>query len=386
MYSEIISFKSPNLILAGIGALERLGEEAKGLEVKKALLVTDRGVAESGVSETVISLLQNEEIGVDVFEGVKPDPDIECAETCIEMARDKSYDLIVGTGGGSPMDVASVASVMATNPGTVKDYFGINLVRNPGIPTILIPTTAGTGAEVTANAILTDVKAKIKKAIVSPYILPRAAIVDPLLSVSMPPQVTSSTGIDALTHAIESYTSNNATILTDLFGKEAIIRIGRSLRTAVANGNNLQARHDMSIGSLYAGMALANAGVTAVHALAYPLGGQFNIPHGVANGLLLPYVMEFNVLGNIPRFAQIGQFLGEKVDSLPLIEQAYHTADTVKALYKDLKIPQSLTELGVPREAIPNLAKAAMNVTRLMVNNPRTMTIEDAEGIYEKAL
>jgi len=386
MYSEIISFKSPNLILAGIGALERLGEEAKGLEVKKALLVTDRGVAESGVSETVISLLQNEEIGVDVFEGVKPDPDIECAETCIEMARDKSYDLIVGTGGGSPMDVASVASVMATNPGTVKDYFGINLLRNPGIPTILIPTTAGTGAEVTANAILTDVKAKIKKAIVSPYILPRAAIVDPLLSVSMPPQVTSSTGIDALTHAIESYTSNNATILTDLFGKEAIIRIGRSLRTAVANGNNLQARHDMSIGSLYAGMALANAGVTAVHALAYPLGGQFNIPHGVANGLLLPYVMEFNVLGNIPRFAQIGQFLGEKVDSLPLIEQAYHTADTVKALYKDLKIPQSLTELGVPREAIPNLAKAAMNVTRLMVNNPRTMTIEDAEGIYEKAL
>ena len=386
MYSEIISFKSPNLILAGIGALERLGEEAKGLEVKKALLVTDRGVAESGVSETVISLLQNEEIGVDVFEGVKPDPDIECAETCIEMARDKSYDLIVGTGGGSPMDVASVASVMATNPGTVKDYFGINLVRNPGIPTILIPTTAGTGAEVTANAILTDVKAKLKKAIVSPYILPRAAIVDPLLSVSMPPQVTSSTGIDALTHAIESYTSNNATILTDLFGKEAIIRIGRSLRTAVANGNNLQARHDMSIGSLYAGMALANAGVTAVHALAYPLGGQFNIPHGVANGLLLPYVMEFNVLGNIPRFAQIGQFLGEKVDSLPLIEQAYHTADTVKALYKDLKIPQSLTELGVPREAIPNLAKAAMNVTRLMVNNPRTMTIEDAEGIYEKAL
>lgn len=386
MYSEIISFRSPNLILAGIGALERLGEEAKGLEVKKALLVTDRGVAESGISETVISLLQNEEIGVDVFEGVKPDPDIECAETCIEMARDKSYDLIVGTGGGSPMDVASVASVMATNPGTVKDYFGINLVRNPGIPTILIPTTAGTGAEVTPNAILTDVKAKLKKAIVSPYILPRAAIVDPLLSVSMPPQVTSSTGIDALTHAIESYTSNNATILTDLFGKEAIIRIGRSLRTAVANGNNLQARHDMSIGSLYAGMALANAGVTAVHALAYPLGGQFNIPHGVANGLLLPYVMEFNVLGNIPRFAQIGQFLGEKVDSLPLIEQAYHTADTVKALYKDLKIPQSLTELGVPREAIPKLAKAAMNVTRLMVNNPRTMTIEDVEGIYEKAL
>ena len=386
MDTKIISFRSPHLILAGMGSLERLGEEAKALGTNKALMVTDKGVVASGIGEKAQALLKKEGIELDIFDKVVPDPDIGCAEACIEMAKRDKYDLILGVGGGSSMDIASAVSVMCTNPGTVRDYLGINLVKNPGIPTILIPTTAGTGAEVTPNAILTDVEAKLKKAIVSPYILPRVAIVDPLLSVSMPPQVTSSSGIDALTHAVESYTSNKATIMTDLFAREAIILIGQSLRTAVANGNNLQARYDMSIGSLYAGIALANAGVTAVHALAYPLGGQFKVAHGIANGLLLPYVMEFNVLGDVPKFAQIAQSLGEKAEQLALLEQAYRAANAVKAIYKDLKIPQSLTELGVPKEAISDMAKAAMNVTRLMGNNPRAMTAEDVERIYGKAL
>ncbi len=386
MNTKIMSFRSPHLILAGMGSLERLGEEAKALGANKALMVTDKGVMTSGIGEKAQALLKKEGIELDIFDKVIPDPDIGCAEACIQMAKSDKYDLILGVGGGSSMDIASTVSVMCTNPGTVRDYLGINLVKNPGIPTILISTTAGTGAEVTPNAVLADVEAKLKKVIVSPYILPRVAIVDPLLSVSMPPQVTSSSGIDALTHAIESYTSNNATLLTDLFAKEAIILIGRSLRTAVANGNNLQARYDMTIGSLYAGISLANAGVTAVHALAYPLGGQFKVAHGISNGVLLPYVMEFNVLGDIPKFARIAQYLEEKVEHLPLVEQAYHAAKAVKAIYKDLKIPQSLTELKVPKEAIPEMARAAMNVTRLMGNNPRDMTVEDVERIYEKAL
>jgi alcohol dehydrogenase class IV len=386
MNSKIISFKSPSLILAGMGALEKLEEEAKALNATKALLVTDRGVIESGIGEKVEFLLKNAGISVDIFDQVNPDPDIACAEACIEIAKQNGYDLILGVGGGSPMDIASVTSVMCINPGTVHDYFGINLLKTPGIPTILIPTTAGTGAEATPNAILTDVEAKLKKAIVSPYIFPRVAIVDPLLTISMPPGVTSSSGIDALTHAIEAYTSNNATILSDLFAKEAIIHLGRSLRTAVANGNNLEARYDMSIGSLFAGIALTQAGVTAVHALAYPMGGQFQVAHGIANGLLLPYVMEFNVLGDIPKFAQIAHLLGQNVEALPLLEQAYHAAKTVKDIYKDLKIPQSLSELKIPKAAIPEMAKAAVNVTRLMKNNPRQMTVEDIERIYEKAL
>ncbi len=307
MDHKVISLRSPHLILAGLGAFERLGPEAKGIGATRALVVTDKGVIDSGIGKKTKEILGKEGIGVEFFDRVIPDPDVACFEACLETARKQKFDLIIGIGGGSSMDIASITSVMLTNPGTVYDYFGVNLVKNPGVPCILIPTTAGTGAEVTPNAILTDTKEKLKKAVVSPYILPRVAIIDPLLTVSMPPSVTSSSGIDALTHAVESYTSNNANILTDLFAKEAMILIGRSLRTAVANGNNLEARYDMSIGSLYAGISLANAGVTAVHALAYPLGGTFNVAHGIANGLLLPYVMEFNVLGNIPKFAQIAQ-------------------------------------------------------------------------------
>ncbi len=386
MDTKIISLRSPHLILAGFGASDRLGQEAMNIGAKKALVVTDKGVVSSGIGKNIKDHLEKNAVRVEIFEEVMSDPDIANAETCIEVAKKDRYDLIVGVGGGSSMDIASIASVMMTNAGTVYDYFGINLVKNPGIPTILIPTTAGTGAEVTPNAILTDTKEKLKKAIVSPYILPRVAVVDPLLHVSMPPSVTSSSGIDALTHAIESFTSNNATILTDLFAREGMIMIGRSLRTAVANGNDMGARYNMAIGSLYAGISLANAGVTAVHALAYPLGGQFNIAHGIANGLLLPYVMEFNVLGNIPKFAQIAQLLGEKLDHLSLLDQAYQAAKAVKAIYRDLKIPQSLTELKVPKDAIPGMAKAAINVTRLMGNNPRTMTVQDVEKIYEKAV
>jgi alcohol dehydrogenase class IV len=386
MDHKVISLRSPHLILAGLGAFEKLGPEAKGMGATRAFVVTDKGVIDSGIGKKAQEILGKEGIGVELFDRVIPDPDVACFETCLETARKQKFDLIIGIGGGSSMDIASITSVMLTNPGTVYDYFGIGLVKNPGVPCILIPTTAGTGAEVTPNAILTDTKAKLKKAVVSPFILPRVAIIDPLLTVSMPPSVTSSSGIDALTHAVESYTSNNANILTDLFAKEAMILIGRSLRTAVANGNNLEARYDMSMGSLYAGISLANAGVTAVHALAYPLGGTFNVAHGIANGLLLPYVMEFNVLGDIPKFAQIARFLGEKVDQLPLLDQAYQAPRAVKAIYRDLKIPQSLTELKVPREGIPDMAKAAMNVTRLMGNNPRAMTVQDVERIYEKAL
>ena len=386
MDNKIMSLRSPHLILAGFGASDRLGQEAMTIGARKALVVTDQGVVNSGIEKKVKDHLEKNGVKVEIFGEVMSDPDIANAEACIEAAKKGRYDLIIGVGGGSSMDIASIASVMTTNAGTVYDYFGINLVKNPGIPTILIPTTAGTGAEVTPNAILTDTKERLKKAVVSPHILPRVAIIDPLLHLSMPPSVTSSSGIDALTHAIESYTSNNATILTDLFAKESMIMIGRSLRTAVANGNDLEARYNMAIGSLYSGISLANAGVTAVHALAYPLGGQFNVAHGIANGLLLPYVMEFNVLGNIPKFAQVARFLGEKLDHFSLLEQAYQAAEAVKAIYRDLKIPQSLTELKVPKEAIPAMAKAAVNVTRLMGNNPRTMTVQDVERIYEKAL
>ena len=385
MNTQLINLRSPDHVLVGMGAIEMLGEELKGLDATRALLVTDKGVVEAGIPDKVKTQLDAAKIEVDIFDGVVSDPDIACAEACIDTAKGGNYDLIVGVGGGSPMDIASATSVMCTNPGSVHDYLGIGLVKNPGIPTVLIPTTAGTGAEMTPNSILSDTEANLKKAIVSPFIFAKLTVVDPLLTVSMPPEITSSSGIDALTHAIECYTSNKANPLSDLLAEDAIERIGRSLRTAVADGSNLEARYDMTLASHYAGITITLAGTTAVHALAYPLGGTFHVAHGIANGLLLPYVMEFNAMGSVQRFAKVALLLGEKVDHLSTLDQARHAAATVMALYKDLKIPQSLNALGIPKDAVPDMAKAAIQVTRLMDNNPRRMTAQDAEGIYEKA-
>lgn len=385
MDRNLITLKSPSLILAGFGALVKMGEEAGNLEARKSLLVTDKGIVDSGISAKVEKVLTDRNIGVDIFDQVIPDPDIACCEKCIAQAKAGRYDLIVGVGGGSSMDIASVTSTLCTNPGAVHDYFGVNLLKKQGIPTFLVATTAGTGAEVTPNAILTDTAARLKKGIVSPYILPRAAVVDPELTLSMPPRVTSFTGMDALTHAIESYTSMNATPLTDMYAREAIRLIGRSLRSAVARGDRRDARYDMSIGSLYAGISLANAGVGAVHALAYPLGGQFNVPHGIANGILLPHVMEFNVPGDVVKFAEVARLLGEQVECLAPVEAAYLSVKAVKNLLRDIDMPTTLTELNIPRSAIPEMAAASVNVTRLMANNPRRVTAKDSEKVFENA-
>ena len=385
MDRKLIMLKSPNLILAGFGALAKMGEEAGNLEAKKALLVTDKGITASGISAKVEKVLTDQKIAVDVFDRVISDPDIACCEQCIDAAKAGRYDLIVGVGGGSAMDIASVTSTLCTNPGKIHEYFGVNLLKKQGIPTFLVATTAGTGAEVTPNAILTDTEAKLKKGIVSPYILPRAAVVDPELTLSMPSRVTSFTGMDALTHAIESYTSMNATPLTDMYAREAIRLIGKSLRTAVARGDRRDARYDMSIGSLYAGISLANAGVGAVHAMAYPLGGQFNVPHGIANGILLPHVMEFNVPGDLCKFAEVARLLGERVEHLSPIEAAYLAVKAVKNLLRDVDMPITLTELNIPKSAIPEMAAASINVTRLMANNPRKMTAKDSENVFAKA-
>jgi len=385
MDRKLISLKSPNLILAGFGALEKMGEEAGILGAKKVLLVTDKGIIDSGIGGRVQETIEQQGIAVDVFDKVISDPDIACCDACLEMARSGQYDLIVGVGGGSSMDIASIVSILLTNPGTVHDYFGVNLIKNPGLPTFLVATTAGTGAEVTPNAILTDTEAKLKKGIVSPYILPRAAVIDPALTLSMPSRVTSFTGMDALTHAIESYTSMNATPLTDMYAREAIRLIGTSLRTAVSRGDRNDARYDMSMGSLYAGISLANAGVGAVHALAYPLGGEFNVPHGIANGLLLPYVMEFNVPGDVAKFADVAALLGVNTEGLSVVDQAWLSVQAVHDLVDDIDMPKTLAEIDIPKDAVGRLADASILVTRLMANNPRTVHAQDARKIFENA-
>lgn len=262
---------------------------------------------------------------------------------------------------------------------------GTDKVPGRGLPWIAIPTTAGTGSEVTPIAIVTDRANHLKVGVVSPFLLADAAMVDPCLTLIAPPHITAATGMDALTHAIESFTSPKATPQTDLFALRAIGLIARSLRQAVWCGADLQARTDMAYGSLFAGVALANAGVGAVHALAYPLGGQFGITHGVANSLLLPYVMEFNLVGDVDKYAAIAEALGEPVVGLSTRAAAARAVEAVRTLSVDVAIPQRLRDVGTSEGVLDGLAEAAVQATRLLDNNPRKVSLKDARALYQSA-
>jgi len=379
------AFRTPSLLLTGRGTIEQIGSEAKKLGGSRILILTDKGIKAAGLADFVQGLLEGEGLAVEICAEVEPEPPIESFEHCLQVAREGQFDLFIGLGGGSSMDMAKSVSVMMTNPGSVQDYFGVDKVQQPGLPKIAVPTTAGTGSEVTPIAILTDTAKQLKIGVVSPYLIPDVSIVDPQMTETMPPHVTAATGMDALTHAIESYTSLKANPLTDALAIQAIILIARSLRTAVANGADQAAREDMALGSLLAGMSFANASVTATHALAFPLGGKFDLPHGVANGLMLPYVMEFNCVGNLVKFAHIARLLGERTEGLSLRQAAIQAAKSVRSLEKDIGVPQRLREVNVPEEAIPELAAGAFTVTRILQNNPRHMTLEDIEAIYRQA-
>jgi alcohol dehydrogenase class IV len=385
MMDRISLFRTTKRILFGSGAVEKIGQEAQILKAKKALIITDPGIIKSGLLQTVEKPLQSVGISFAVFDGVEPDPKIEVAEKGRELAKQEGIDLIIGLGGGSSLDIAKVTSILVTNPGKIDAFLGIDLIPNPGVPLILVPTTAGTGSEVTPIAILSDTREKLKKGVVSAYLFPEVAILDPKLTVGLPPSVTAFTGMDALTHAIESYTSLNATDVTDLLAFRAMELIAKNLRMAYAHGENLLVRSNMMEGSLLAGMSFANAGVAAVHAFAYPLGGEFHIAHGLSNTLMLPYVMRYNIIGCPDKFAQMARAFGEPMEGRSELDAAEAAVKFVERLSDDLRVPRRLRAVGIPESAIPQMAESAMKVTRLLVNNPRKITLEDAVAIYKSA-
>ena len=385
MIDKVTLFRTTKRILFGVGSVEKIGTEAQLLKAKKVLIITDQGVIQAGLLEGVEKSLQSVNLPFVIFDGVEPDPRIEVVEKSVEKAKKEGIDLIIGFGGGSSLDIAKVTSIMITNTGKIDSFFGIDLVPNPGVPVILIPTTAGTGSEVTPIAILSDTKEKLKKGIVSPTLFPEVAILDPKLTIGLPPSVTAFTGMDALTHAIEAYYSINATDITDLLAFKAMELLSKNLRMAYAHGENLAARSCVLEGSLLAGIAFANAGVGAVHAFAYPLGGEFHLAHGLTNTLMLPYVMRYNILGCPYKFAQMAKAFGEKVEGISELVGAEIAVRFVERLSDDLRVPRRLRDVRIPEDAIPRLAEAAMKVTRLLANNPRKVTLEDAVDIYKSA-
>jgi alcohol dehydrogenase len=384
--NKIEIFRTTPRILMGSGAISQVAQEIVGLNGKKILIVTDKGLVKAGIIQVIEAELKKSGIKYAIFDAVEPDPRYEIIEDCAEEIHKENINLVIGIGGGSSIDIAKTSAVMATNKGSISDYFGVDLVPKPGLPTIMIPTTAGTGSEVTPIAILSDEEEKLKTGVVSPFLFPSVAILDPELTLNLPPYITAATGMDALIHAIESFTSIFATDITDILAFHAMELLYHNIRAAFANGSNLEARSKMLEGSLLAGMAFANAGVTAVHAFAYPIGAEYHIPHGVANTLMLPHVMRFNLLGNISKFAKIPKAFSLSVEGLDDLRAAEQFIEAIVRLAEDLRVPKSLAEFGVSESDIPRLAEGVMKVTRLLANNPRILTLEDAKVIYRAAL
>jgi alcohol dehydrogenase class IV len=375
----------PGKVRFGVGSLDTIGDEANQLAAKHALIITDPGVYQAGIADSVKERLSQAKLSVDIFSEAEPEPTFPRLNAAAEQFGKESYDLLVGVGGGSSMDTAKGLSVLLAHGGKGQDYGGIDKVPGPGIPVFTLPTTAGTGSEVTNIAIFGDPKKGRKLGIVSRHLLARLALVDPTLTYGCPPKVTAASGIDALVHAIECYTGTKANTFSDPLALEAMRLIAGNLRTAVKNGSDKEARNCMSEGALMAGIAFSNSGVAAVHALAYPLGSRFHVPHGVANGLLLTYVTECNLPANLPKYATVAQRLGVKTEGLSLQEAAEKGVEAMKALTTDIGIPLHLRELGVPREALEEMAVSTMDVTRLLANNPKELTLDEVRRIWQNA-
>lgn len=382
--NKTFSFTGAKKIVFGNGSFEELVEHIKESGGDNPLIVLDKGLSETGFRQRVSGLLDLGAMKYAIFDKVEAEPALELADEGAEMALKNKCDAVVGIGGGSAMDVAKAVAVLVANKGKAVDYLGLNKIPGRGLTKIMVPTTAGTGSEVTFTAVFSRKDLKKKEGMNSPYLYPELALLDPKLTLSLPPEPTAATGIDALCHAIESYTSVNSSPMSEMVSLEAIGLISHSLRTCVHNGSDLEAREQMLLGSLYAGLGLANAGVGAVHSLSYPLGGKYGIPHGMANTIMLPPVMEFNLPAALEKFAVIASVMGEQTEDIPLRDAAYLAVEAVEALVEDCGIFTGLEELGIPEEAFLELAKVAMTVARPLENNPRKVTPEDAVEMYKQ--
>jgi alcohol dehydrogenase class IV len=395
------TFHSAGQLVFGRDAVLQLGDIAQRLKAERALVVTDANLVKAGLAERVQKPLSAAGLAVETFSGGEPEPSFRAAEACLDSARRFRPDVLVALGGGSNMDLAKMVAIILGNGGTMRDYVGDDKVPGPVWPLLCVPTTAGTGSEVSAAAVLTDTDNHMKVGILSNYLRPRVAVVDPLMTLSCPPKVTADSGIDALTHAIEAFTAvDNATFplppgersvyqgrhpVGDLFAEKAITLIGKHLRRAVKDGSDLEAREGMALAATLAGLGFSNVGVAAVHAMEYPVGGAVHCSHGCGNGLLLPWVMRFNLPARIGEFAHIAGLLGEDVMGLKVEQAAQRAIDAVDRLRSDIGVPARLRDLGVQQQQLRSFAERAHGVRRVMRVNPRPATVEEVEGIYKAA-
>jgi len=385
--SQTRQFRAPPVISTGPGAAKEAGAHARRLG-KKALIVTDSNLEKIGLLADVKASLDAAGVGYAVYDRVVMEPVVEYVDDGLRAFREAGADVVVAVGGGSPIDTGKAIASLSRNPGEISDYMGANRIAKPSAPLIAIPTTAGTGSEVTPFTIITNTATDVKMLISSPHLLPAVALVDPLMTLKMPRGITAATGLDALTHAIEAYVSVKAQSLTDTFALQAVRLISGNLRRAWSHPDDLEARSSVLMGALQAGLAFANSSVALVHGMARPIGAYFHVAHGVSNAVLLPTVIEFSVPGDPRRYADIAEAMGEETGGLSTADAAQRTVDAVKRLNADLQIP-SLRGLGI------DVAKFEAVVSKMAVdaiasgspgNNPRKATPEEIVALYRKVL
>lgn len=381
---QVYGYYMPTVNLMGAGAVQQAGKQAKILGGKVAFLVTDDFLNKSGMAKQIADIVEAEGVKVVIYPGAEPNPTDKNVHDGVAIFEKEGCNMIISLGGGSSHDCAKGIGLVAGNGGKIQDFEGVDKSEKPMVPMIAINTTAGTASEMTRFCIITDTSRHIKMAIVDWHTTPNVSINDPLLMMGMPASLTAATGMDALTHAVEAYVSTAATPVTDSAALMAIKLISKYLRRAVANGSDFESRDQMAYAQFMAGMAFNNASLGYVHAMAHQLGGFYNLPHGVCNAVLLPHVSRFNLIGNVERFVDIAEAMGENVQGLSARDAAEKALTAITTLSKDVNIPSGLTELGVKEEDLKLMAGNAMK-DACSLTNPRLAKLDDIIQIYKDA-
>ncbi|MCD8297336.1 MAG: iron-containing alcohol dehydrogenase [Prevotella sp.] len=374
-----ITLLQPQKIVFGTGCINEFTADYLKLGYKRLFIVT-LPFMHCAISGMVDELTKNN-VEIEFYENIGAEPSITDFKALLAAARAFKADSFVGIGGGSVLDVTKLAATLVESDQQIEDLFGTGLIAKEGKWFACMPTTSGTGSEVSPNAILLDERDALKKGVVSQYLMAKAAYVDPKLTWTVPAKVTAETGMDAITHCIEAYTNKFAHPIIDMIALQGIKLISKNIARAVKNGSDVEAREAMSLGSMYGGLCLGPVNTAAVHALSYPLGGEFHISHGLSNSILLPSVMRFNYTSNQKKYAEVAVACGVERGNDDE-ETALKGVEFITELSKECGIPTTLSEIGIPRSAVDGMAKAAMDVQRLLKNNPRKVTERDARDIY----
>jgi alcohol dehydrogenase class IV len=378
-------FNISTRIVYGRESAGQIGEIVAGLNLKKIQLVTDKGVANSGTLDYLLKPLKDAGIDSIIYDDIEYNPTVQTVDKAAEQFRNENCDGVIAVGGGSPIDAGKCIGVLATNPGSATDYLGVDRVKTPSVPVICLPTTAGTAAEITDVAVLNDPEKKLKMGMRSPHVAASVALLDPVLTLTLPLEPTRDSGLDALTHAIESYVSVNSWRVTDTLNLQAIGLVGRYLRTAVHNGNDIEARDGMLTASLLAGMAFHHTKLCLVHAITLPFGGIHNLPHGVSNAIVLPHAMKFMLPGAISKYVDIAVALGEDVSGMSERAAAEKAVAAVEQLSRDVNLPKGLSLYGIKEDELPELSESIAE-NFMVPLSPRIAKAEDILQICKWAL